>query len=256
MRMSKKRYLNLLREIAVCEFKLKDQSTVLGLFWSFLNPVIMLLVLLLFFSLNTGKDIPYYGIYLLIGIVHYTHFSNSTNAAMAALTGMRELTANVMFPKEVLVMGSIISNAIEFVITMIVAAAIAWFSGIALTWTVLLLPFIIGLQTLTVLWLSLVLSCLHVFVRDVSHIYQVFLRLLFFVTPIFYAPSYVGNSFARYIVAINPLAHFIKFSRLALMEGTPFPGAAFGLFLGLNAFAIVVTLFVFRKYESKFAEYV
>src|SRR5205809_857962 len=125
MPVSKKRYLNLLREIAVCEFKLKDQSTVLGFFWSFLNPTITLLVLLLFFGLNTGKNIPYYGIYLLIGIIHFTHFSNSTNAAMAALTGMRELTANVMFPKEVLVLASIISNTIEFAIAIIVAAAIA-----------------------------------------------------------------------------------------------------------------------------------
>jgi homopolymeric O-antigen transport system permease protein len=254
--MSKKRYLNLLREIAVCEFKLKDQSTVLGLFWSFLNPVIMLLVLLLFFHLNTGKDIPNYGMYLLIGIIHYTHFSNSTNAAMATLSGMRELTANVMFPKEVLVMGSILSNTIEFAITMTIAAAIEWLSGVTLTWTVLLLPLVIGLQALTVLWLSLVLSCLHVFVRDVSHIYQVFLRLLFFVTPIFYAPSYVGDSLARRIVEINPLAQLIRFSRLALIEGTPFPGSAFGLLLGLNAVAIVVTLAVFRSYESKFAEYV
>jgi ABC-type polysaccharide/polyol phosphate export permease len=90
----------------------------------------------------------------------------------------------------------------------------------------------------------------------VSHIYQVFLRILFFVTPIFYAPSYIDNDYARYIIVINPLAHFIEFSRSALMEGTPFPADTFTLFLGLNAVAIAAALGVFRTYESKFAEYV
>jgi len=256
MRISRQRYLNLLREIAVSEFKLKDQSTVLGLFWSFLNPLIMLLILLLFFGLNAGKDVPHFGIYLLIGIIHYTHFSNSTNAAMAALHGRGALVTSTIFPKEVLVIGSVISNTIEFIVSMAFAVVIAWFAGVQVHWTALLLPLVIFLQVLTVLWISFLLSCLNVFIRDVSHIYQVFLRILFFVTPIFYAPSYLGGGLAQYVVALNPLAYLMGFSRSLLIEGTPFSAGLFGVFLGVNAVAIGVTLSLFKSYEPRFAEYV
>jgi ABC-type polysaccharide/polyol phosphate export permease len=85
MWMMEKRYLNLLREIAISQFKLKDQSTFLGLLWSLLNPLIMLLVLLLFFSLNAGKGIPHYGIYVLFGVVHYNHLSNSTTDGVSSV---------------------------------------------------------------------------------------------------------------------------------------------------------------------------
>src|ERR1700720_828596 len=107
-----KKYLNLLREIVVTQFKLKDQSTFFGFMWSFLNPLVMLLVLLIFFRLRIGDQVEHYGIYLLIGIIHYTHFANTTNASMNILSRMRQLTCNAVFPKELLVVGSVISNTI------------------------------------------------------------------------------------------------------------------------------------------------
>jgi ABC-type polysaccharide/polyol phosphate export permease len=249
-----KRYLNLLREIAISQFKLKDQSTFLGLLWSLLNPLVMLLVLLLFFSLNAGRGIPHYGIYLLLGVIHFTHFSNSTSAAMNALTSMRELTCNAIFPKEILVLGSVLANSIEFVISIAIGVLIAYCSGVRIWWTVALMPLIVLMQMLTVLWISFILSCLHVFVKDIAHIYQVFLRILFFVTPIFYTPAYLGKGVARYIVSFNPLAHLIALSRGVIVDGTPFSLTFFLVFGAVNTLAIYVTLVIFKNYEVRFAE--
>ena len=75
-----KKHINLLRELIISQYKLKDQSKFLGFIWSFLNPLIMLSVIFMFFSLLMGHSIENYPVYLLIGIVQYTHFSNSTFA--------------------------------------------------------------------------------------------------------------------------------------------------------------------------------
>lgn len=255
MRFLDKRYLNLLREIVISQFKLKDQSTFFGFVWSFLNPLIMLLVLLIFFNLRIGTRIQHYGIYLLIGIIHYTHFANTTNTSMSILSRMRQLTCNAIFPKELLVIGSVISNTIEFGISMLVCLPIAYFSGVRPSWSIGLLPLVFLLQVMMVLWVSLFLSSLHVFIKDIAHIYQVFLRVLFFVTPIFYTDYFFGEGIAKYIVLLNPLAHLIQLSRVIIIEGNFFSMKPFLTFLAFNLFCVYAGFKFFKNCEPRFAEY-
>jgi len=133
---------------------------------------------------------------------------------------------------------------------------IAYFAGVRITWIAGLIPLVIVLQMLTVLWISFLLACLHVFVRDVGHIYQVFLRILFFVTPIFYTPRYLGKGAASYVVYLNPLAHLIGFSRTLLMDGTLVPLKVLGIFGTVNLLAVGITFAIFKRYEERFAELV
>jgi lipopolysaccharide transport system permease protein len=251
-----KRYLGLLREIVVSQFRLKDQSTFFGFLWSFLHPLIMLIFLFLFFNWRIGREIEHYALYLLIGIIHYTHFSNSTNASMSVLSGMRQLTCNTILPKEVLVIGSVITNTIEFIISMVFCILMAYVSGVRLSWTVMLLPLVFLLQLTMVLWVSFALSCLCIFVKDIGHIYQVFLRLLFFVTPIFYANAFLEGKMAKHIVLLNPLAYFMAFSRAVVIEGNLFSIKLFVILLSLNTLFIYVAFKIFKKQEPLFAEYV
>jgi ABC-2 type transport system permease protein len=85
MKMFDKKYLTLLKELAVTRYKLKDQNTILGFAWSFLNPLIMLGLMFTLFSARLGKGIDHYAIYLLIGLVQYNHFSSSTNRSLHVL---------------------------------------------------------------------------------------------------------------------------------------------------------------------------
>jgi lipopolysaccharide transport system permease protein len=246
----------LLREIAMSQFKLRDQSTLFGFVWSFLNPLLMLTVLFIFFSAGAGKSIEHYGIYLLIGIVHYTHFSNGTNSSMHVLVSERALTADTVFPKELMVIGSVIASSVEFVLSMFVVGLIALLSGVDLKASAAMLSAVIVLQVLLVLWVSILLSCLYVYVRDIDHIYQVLLRTLLFMTPVFYDVRSVGSGLARYIVLVNPLTHLIQFSRDLVLAGRTFSGAAFVLLLLGNVVILGVAIAVFRKLEPTFAEYV
>lgn len=254
MRAVDKNYLNLLREIIISEFKLKDQSSFFGFVWSFLNPLLMLTVLFIFFNARIGGEIKHYPIYLLIGLVQYTHFSNATSSAMYTLTSMKQLTANTIFPKEVLVIGTVLASSIEFLISMTICLVIAYFSGVRLTWTVVMLPLILLLQLMLVMWVSLLLSSLYVFARDIGHIYQVFLRILFFVTPIFYSVSFLEGAYAKYILYLNPLAQLMNFARAVILDGSLFSIELFSILLGLNALLVYLGFKWFKKHEPRFAE--
>ncbi len=99
---------------------------------------------------------------------------------------------------------------------------IALFSGVPLTSVILALPLVLILQVMLVLWVSLLLSSFFVFVRDLVHISYVFLRLLFFITPIFYGLSFVGQGVGHYLLLANPMSHLIIFARNLLINGQLF----------------------------------
>ena len=252
----RRRYWSLVRDVSIAQYVAKDQSTLLGLVWTFFNPLFMLGILYVFFSARAGEGIDHYAIYLLIGIVHYTHFSNSTTGAMVVLYNMRQLTCNTVLPKEVLVIGAILSKLPEFAVEMAICVAIAYFSGIHLGWGAALLPAIIAVQVLLALWAALLLSTVHVFVKDSAYVYQMFLRVLFLITPIFYAADFVGHGVARFLLSLNPLAQLIGLSRVAILGGHG-PSLPFLLVLmTVNGLLIRLALVFFRRLEPKFAEYV
>ena len=249
-----RQHIHLIRELVVTQLKAKDQSTIVGFGWSFLNPLLLLGLLYIFFRARIGQDIPHYGIFLLIGIVQYTHFANSTNTAVNVLAVMRHLTCETIFPKAVLVVASVVASSLEFVISMGICLVLAAVVGVPLTATVALLPLVMLVQIWTVLWLSLLLSCAYVFTKDVGHVYQVFLRILFFITPTFYSADFLGSGIAQALVLANPLAHFIQFSRALIVEGGLFSPVAFLSICAINTLGTYGSLRIFRACEPVFAE--
>jgi ABC-type polysaccharide/polyol phosphate export permease len=247
------RHLALMGQVARIQHSLLDQTTVLGYLWILLHPLVLLLVLYLFFSRRVGEGIPHYAIYLLIGLVHFTHFSKSTASAMRVLYRMRTLATNVIFPKDVLVYSSLLSDAPEFILSMVVTAVIAVFSGVPLSWALLGLPIVIVLQLLLVLWVSLLLAVSYVFVHDLDNVYEVALRLLFFVTPIIYGLSILSPT-AQRLALLNPLTHVIGYTRMLILEGRVPPIEALAGFLLLNLVMVYAALVIFRRAEPAVIE--
>jgi ABC-2 type transport system permease protein len=247
-------HLGLVWALAVAHVKAKDQSTVLGFAWNFLNPLLLLGLLYLFFNAWIGKDVPFYPIFLLIGLVHFTHYSNATSAACPVLATMRHLTCDTIFPKALLVMASVLASSVEFIVAMLACLVVAAVAGVQLSPAISLLPFVLLLQIWTVVWISLLLAAAHAFVQDIGHIYHVFLRALFFITPIFYTAEFVSSGPAAFVLAANPLTHLIQFSRSLIIGGEPFSFAPFVAIAVVNVVATVVSLALFRAWEPSFAE--
>ncbi len=165
-----------------------------------------------------------------------------------------KLVSSALFPKEILVIGGVLANSIEFFMAMGVCLIIAVFSGISLSWPVIALLAVLVLQVVMIAWVSLLLSCIYIFIRDFSHIYEVFLKLLLFVTPIFYSMSFLENSSARYLVELNPLAYFIGLSRTLVLDAQFFSAKGFLLAILLNVLLLRGSLLVFRVCEPRVAE--
>ncbi len=248
-------YWNLLREMTLSQYKVRDQSTLLGLAWSFLHPLLFLGVLYLFFRQRVGSAVEFYAVYVLVGVILFAHFSTATTAAMKVLRTMRAITSNVILPKEILVVSSIGANSVELVTSLLVCLLFGWLSGTPVTPTLLLLPVVVVGELLLVTWVGMVLAVGYVFVRDLEHMYQVFLRLLFFMTPIFYTADFLGSSLAQGIVRLNPLAYLLEVGRRIIMQGE-FAPLPFLLFMLFNALLCWASLLLFKRFESDFAVYV
>lgn len=249
-----RRYCTLLLTLTYAQWKVKDQSTVLGAVWSVLHPLLLLLVLAAFFRFRFQEHIEHYTLYLLIGIVHYIHFANSTTAAMRVLRARQDLTCNTLFPKEVLVISTVLSQTVDFIVSLLVCLVLIGLSGLGIGVSILLLPVLVMLQVGVVLWVALLLACLYVYLRDIDHIYQVFLRVLFFSTPMFYDLSYVGDGLARTVVALNPLAQVIHVSRDLMIEADSSSFGACGVLVLSSVGLTGLALQIFRRLEIRFAE--
>jgi ABC-type polysaccharide/polyol phosphate export permease len=256
MKFMDKPYRNLIREVAYAQYAVRDQNSILGLLWSFLNPLLMVAVLFAYFRMNAGLNVKHYAIFLLLGMVHYTHFSNSTGSAMNALILSAHLTRHAILPKEVLVIGSVLATSVEFLISMLVCVVLAPFVGIPASWAMLGLPLIVILQLLFVMWVSFLLASGRVFVKDLSHVYQVLLRLLFFATPIFYETKFLGSRLAQQLVRLNPLAALIGLSRNSVIDGHMFAANVFLALVSIHALALWGAFRWFKRCEPSFAEYV
>lgn len=249
------RRVNLLYELTQTQFRLKSQNSFFGVLWSVANPLLMVAVFYVFFAERFGSEVDHYGIYLLVGVVQYAHYSGATSRSMKSLVQMRQLTKESAFPKELIVFSSVLAGTIDFVIAIAVCVGVAYATGIepsAYHWW--LMPIVV-LQYLFVTWVSLVLATVFPLARDIDHIYQVFLRALMFVTPIFYKAKSVSG-LAYYVVALNPLAQLLALSRGVLLADTvPSPATLAAAFV-VNAGLVRLALVLFRSSERRFAEYV
>lgn len=254
--MDHRHQIELLWELTVSHHKLRDQSSFFGFVWSFLHPLAMLAVFYLFFRYMSGSHVEHYAVYLLIGIVYYTHFANATKAALHSLRSYRHLTADAVFPKELIVFSWLLSSGIDFLISSGVCLLIAAMTGVAIQAAWLWIPALMIIQIIFTAWVGLLLSCLYVFAWDTDHLYEIALRLLFFITPIFYVRSQLGSGLANFIIGLNPLARIIEMARAAVLKGVSLPLPWLGGILVLNLLAFALAYQLFKRLEPSFAEHV
>jgi ABC-type polysaccharide/polyol phosphate export permease len=246
----------LLRELTIAQFKLRDRNTFLGFLWSLLHPVLMAVILIAVFRDRLGSDVRHFELYVLVGMVHYTYFANATSASMRALLTMNQLTRDAVLPKELIVISSSLSFALEFVVSMMLCIAAAAVFGPGLDSGLWALGVSVVLQIVLVAAISLALAVTFPLVRDLDHLYQIFLRVFLFATPIFYQSDMVSSRLFEWWLAVNPVYSLIAMSRAALIaHESPSVQSILGLLLfdALGAFA---ALLWFKRLAPRAAEHV
>ena len=213
------RYIDLIRELAITDFKIKYQGSLLGYAWSLAKPLAMFGVLYLVFTVfvRIGSTIPHYALYLLLGIVLWTYFSDTTNTAMRSIADKGDMMRKVYFPRIVIIISASISSAITLLLNMLIVVVFMIFAR--LTPTVGIIPFVFLLLEMYILCLgvSFLLSAMFVKFRDIGHIWEVMLQLLFYASAIIYPLSIVPVRFQKFIL-LSPITQIIQDARYVLIS--------------------------------------
>jgi ABC-type polysaccharide/polyol phosphate export permease len=225
----------------------------LGYFWTLFKPLMLFGVIYLVFSVFLKSPMQNYGVYLLLGIILWTYFTESTQTGMNSLVNKRELITKIFFPRENLVYAANISSMVTLLLNLVIFALFFFGSGLHLGWSSLLFLPYVGLLFLFTTGLSLILASLYARFHDLSHIWEVILQILFWITPIVYDLSFVPDQYRQWLY-LNPMTQFISFSRrIFLIDQVPsLKQHAVLLFTSLLVFAL--GYYFFKKQEYRIAE--
>ncbi len=252
----RKNYLFMTFVIALTDFKIKYDNSVLGYFWSLLKPLLMFGTLYLVFSVFVRWDVENYRLYLLLGIILWNFFAEVTLNSMVLLEGKASILKKINFPRWIIVISSSLTSLLTLILNLIVFFIFFIVSGSHFHISNLLLfIYLLELYIFSV-GLALFLCALYPKFRDIHHIWEVFVQLGFWLTPIVYPIAIVSEKYHRWIF-LNPAARIIQGARQALIEGQ---GSGF---LTLSSHVIVIFmacclfligLALFNKLSGSFAE--
>ncbi|MDP2925800.1 MAG: ABC transporter permease [Nanoarchaeota archaeon] len=246
-----KYFYNLSVALAKAEFKLRNEGSYLGILWYLLNPILTFIVLFVVFSSSFGNKIPNYTIYLLIGIIIFNFFQQTTTSSITNMRDHRLIIKSIKFPRESLVASTLFRNLFSHMFEIAILIIILLFYGITIKNMIFYLP-IMFFFSIFVYGISLILASLYVYFADLDGIWQFFSRLLIFVTPVFYAVEGMTKIFILNL--FNPLYYFITIARDLVIYSKIPPS---WMILGAIVYSIIffiAGILIFNKLKIKFAE--
>jgi lipopolysaccharide transport system permease protein len=256
-------YRELIRNLVARDLKVRYRNSILGVAWSWVNPLLMMAVFTVVFKFLRGSGLPNFHVFVLCGLLPWNFFSASVGGATTSIVNNAHLIKKVYFPREALPISIVLSNLVNFAVALPVFFGLALVSGVSLTPWALLLPVPILVQLIFSIGLCLFLATLDVFYRDTQVIMDVLLLAWFFVTPVFYPITEVpveitvlGRSLnpQLWLYRLNPMASIIASYRDLLYRGAP-TGWDFLLRTALTSLLIlIVGYLVFRRYSPRFGE--
>ena len=248
------RYRFLLKQLVSRDFKVRYKASVLGVLWSFLNPLLMTLVYNVVFSTIFNSNIDHFVVYLMSGIILFNYFSEATNLGMASIVGNASLITKVYIPKYIFPVSKTISSAINMVISLVPLLILMVATGVPLQKSMLLLPFVVVFMVALTTGIGLILSSMMVLFHDIQFLWSVFLTILNFLTPIFYPESIIPAAFIK-LYHLNPLYQVLYFMRTITIGGVS-PSPITYLYCTLaSLLPLLLGIWVFRKSQDKFALY-
>lgn len=245
----------LFEELVKRDFKKKYKRTILGFLWSMLSPLCMLGVLVFVFSHFFGRQIQYYPLYILSGQIVFSYFSEATNTGMVALFNNASIFSKINVPKYLFVLSRNISACINFGLTGSIFFIFVFSYGIALNWKMILIIYPIICLIIFNYGISLLLSALYIFFKDLQYLYSLFLQLMMYGSAIFYGIDILPSSM-QFIFYLNPLYIYITYIRSVVIYGT-LPETTITLLCILYAtLAILLGGYVYKKNNYKFIYYI
>lgn len=249
------RYKYLLYILVTRDIKKKYRRSVLGVLWSLLNPLMMMVITAMVFSTVFRFAVDNYVLYLIVGQVVFTFYTESTSFAMGSILENSSLIKKVYVPKYLFPFSRVTSSCVNLLFTFPAIFFIMLYTGVWPSWRTFSVVVPLVLMLVFCLGVGLVLSACVVYFRDLFHLYGVLLTALNYATPVFYPAQIVPDRY-HWLLTLNPLYHFVTAFREVLYEGSLPHADTLLACTGLAVAAIVLGVLIFRRAQNHFILYI
>lgn len=245
----------ILKSLVSKDFKLKYRRSALGILWSVLNPLLMMVVLTVVFSTIFRFQIENFALYLILGQTLFGLMSEATTGAMSSIIDSAPLIKKIRINKAIFPLEKVTFALLNFGISLIAVVAVMAFFQVIPTANILMLPLLLALVFIFSLGIGFLLAALSVFFRDVMHLWSVVISAWTYATPLFY-PVEILPEWAVPIMQCNPMYYFVNFFREIALWGTTPPLSEIALCCAFAIGSLAVGYAVFRSQQKKFILYV
>lgn len=240
----------LLKQLVKRDLTSKYKDSVLGIIWSFLNPLCVMIIFTIIFSVFFRRQIANYPVYFLTGRILYTFFASATRGAMTSLRRNRSILRKIYVPRYMFAISSICYEFVNFLFTFIILFVVMYVTGVSFHLTIFasIIPLILLL--IMIVGVGLILAVLNTYFSDIQHIYSIFILLLVYSSALFY-PMEIVPANIQMIFTLNPLYVAITCFRDSIIYGL-FPNVTSLLYLATFAVMVfAVGFLLFRIHEKK-----
>ena len=246
-------YREMLSNLVKKDLKVRYKGSVLGFLWTFLNPLLQLIVYTIVFSTIMKVGIDKFYIYLFIGLIPWLFFATCIQAGSVSILMNKDLIKKIYFPRIILPISTVNSAFMNMFYSMIVVLLTILVSGIGFNKYILFLPLAMIIQYILVLGMTFIFSALNVYFRDLEYILNIIVMIWFYLTPIVYKIEMIPEKY-RFWFYLNPMTGIITFYRDILYYKRMPSFNSFGGILIYGIVMIVIGYFVFEKLQKNFAE--
>ena len=246
-------YLDLITVLTQKEIKVRYKSSFLGYLWSIVHPLAFAFVFFIAFKVVMKIQMEDYALFLIAGLFPWQWFANSVNASPMVFLGNASIIKKVNFPRNIIPFTTVLQDMIHFILSIpvIVLFLFIYHKSPSLTW-LYGIPLLLGIQLFMTYGVSLMISSINLFFRDLERLTVIFMTLLFYFTPIIYPETMIPEKY-KPLINLNPLAPLMVSWRKLFLNGTLEPVS---LMIGLvyAIFAFMIGYLIYRKLSWKFAE--
>ena len=246
-------YRELLKTSITKDIGGKYKNSFLGVLWSFVNPLLQILVYAIIFPLIMKSNIENYVVFMVCGLIPWNYFSTVINRASFVMIENGNIIKKVYFPREILPLSLVTSETVNFLISSILILLFTFGYGLGVTANIIFYPLVLIVQFVLLLGISLFVSSITVYFRDLQHFIGVLLQLFFYATPIVYAVDVIPEKF-RWILNFNPMTYIIEGYRDIFWGQTVPDIVTLLIVLGIGILLCITGYLVFNKLQKKFAE--
>ena len=248
------KFKEMIKSFTIRELRTRYKGSFLGFLWTFINPLLQLLVYSLIFPFILRISEKNYAMFLFVALIPWGFFTNSVQGACNLVIGNSSLVTKVYFPREILSITHTLSGLCNTTFSYMIVFPMLLIFKIPLTISLIWLPLILLGQTILNLGFSLLVSSINVFFRDLEYLINVGLMAVYFMTPIMYNITILPEKYQKILLFVNPMAVYIVLYRNIMYYGIMKRPLLLIYVLAYSFFVFFAGYFVFQKLQKKFAE--